>query len=131
MPVILPITLSAAGAAAILNIWLAVRIGMVRRARHIWMGDGGDTALVARMRAQANFIEYTPITLILVGAIELARPGSPWLLGTVGLFMLGRIAHGLGMDGGRLMPLRMIGALTTMAVLIGLAIWGVSIAADA
>jgi uncharacterized membrane protein YecN with MAPEG domain len=72
---------------------------MVRRARHIWMGDGGDTALVARMRAQANFIEYTPITLILVGAIELARPGSPWLLGTAAIYLLGRIAHGWAWTG--------------------------------
>jgi hypothetical protein len=31
MPIVLPITLAAAGAAAILNIWLMVRVGMVRR----------------------------------------------------------------------------------------------------
>jgi len=131
MPIILPITLASAGAAAILNIWLMIRIGMVRRATKIFMGDGGNPALIGRMRAQANFIESAPIVLILAGAVELARPGSVWLLGAMGIYLLGRVAHGVGMDGGKLIKLRMIGTMTTMTVLLGLAIWAVSIAADA
>lgn len=131
MPTVLPIALAAAGAAAILNIWLSIRIGMIRREKKIWMGDGGDPALVARMRAQANFIENAPLALLLIAGIELARPGSPWLYGLATAFILGRVAHGIGMDGGRFMPLRMVGAISTMAILIALAVWGISIAADA
>lgn len=131
MPVILPITLASAGAAAILNFWLMIRIGMIRRATKIFMGDGGNPALLARMRAQANFIESAPIVLILCGGIELARPGSVWLLGAMAIYLLGRVAHGIGMDGGPLIRFRMIGTLTTMLALIGLAVWAVSIAADA
>lgn len=131
MPIILPITLASAGAAAILNIWLMIRIGMVRRATGIHLGDGGNPALIGRMRAQANFIESAPIVLILAGAVELARPGSVWLLGAMGIYLLGRVAHGVGMDGGKLIKLRMIGTMTTMTVLLGLAVWAVSIAADA
>lgn len=131
MPMVLPITLASAGAAAILNIWLMVRIGMVRRATKVFLGDGGQPALVARMRAQANFIESAPIVLILAGGIELARPGSPWLLGAMAVYLLGRVAHGVGMDGGALIKLRLIGTMTTMLTLLGLAIWAISIAADA
>jgi uncharacterized membrane protein YecN with MAPEG domain len=44
------------------------------------------------MRAQANFIESAPIVLVLSGLVELARPGSPFLLGAVGIYLLGRVA---------------------------------------
>ena len=131
MPIVLPITLASAGAAAILNIWLMVRIGMIRREAKISLGDGGHPFLIARMRAQANFIESAPIVLILAGAVELARPGSPFLLGAMAIYLLGRVAHGVGMDGGPLMKLRSVGTLTTMLTLLGLAVWAISIAADA
>lgn len=131
MPIVLPITLAAAGAAAILNIWLMVRVGMVRREARISLGDGGHPALIARMRAHANFIESAPIVLVLSGAVELARPGSPFLLGAMAIYLLGRVGHGVGMDGGKLGRLRMVGTFTTMLTLLGLAIWAISIAADA
>ena len=69
---ILPITLTIAGAAALLNIWLGPRVGQMRLAHKVSIGDGGNEALIARMRAQANFVEYTPFVLILLGLIELA-----------------------------------------------------------
>lgn len=127
---ILPITLCAAAAAAAINIWLSIRIGMIRSSRKISIGDGGDMTLIARMRAQANFIENTPIVLVLIAAIELARSGNPFLLGTAAIYLLGRIAHGIGMDGGTLGFLRGIGTLTTMAAQLGLGVWAVSIALD-
>jgi uncharacterized membrane protein YecN with MAPEG domain len=74
---ILPVTLSTAAAAALLNIWLTIRVGMVRRATGISVGDGGNEALIRRMRAQLNFIENAPVVLVMVGGIELARAGNP------------------------------------------------------
>lgn len=127
---ILPITLCATAAAAAINIWLSIRIGMIRSARKISIGDGGDMDLIARMRAQANFIENTAIVLILIAAIELARTGNPFLLGAAGVYMLGRVAHGIGMDGGPLGFLRSLGTLITMLAQLGLGIWAVSIALD-
>lgn len=127
---ILPITLCAAAAAAAINIWLSIRIGMIRSSRKISIGHGGEIDLIARMRAQANFIENTPIVLILIAAIELARTGNPFLLGATGVYMLGRVAHGIGMDGGPLGFLRSIGTLITMVAQLGLGVWAVSIALD-
>ncbi|MDP3551713.1 MAG: MAPEG family protein [Novosphingobium sp.] len=128
--IILPITLCAAAAAAAINIWLSIRIGMLRTSKKISIGDGGDMDLIARMRAQANFIENTPIMLVLIAVIELARTGNIYLMGVAGAFMLGRVAHGVGMDGGPLMPLRGVGTLVTMLSQLGLAVWAVSIALD-
>jgi uncharacterized membrane protein YecN with MAPEG domain len=129
MPVILPITLTAAASAAIINIWLSVRIGRMRTVHKVFVGDGGVEPLSRRMRAQLNFVENTAFVLILVAAIELAGKGHQWLTWVVMAYMLARIAHGVGMDGGRLGRGRMIGTLITMLTQIGLAIVAVLIAA--
>ena len=126
----LPIALASAAAAAFTNIWLSVRIGMVRTAKKISVGDGGDEDLIRRMRAQANFIENAPIVLVLIAVIELSRPGNVWLAGVAALFVAGRIAHGVGMDGGVFKTGRMIGTLITMLTLLGLAVWAGTIALD-
>jgi uncharacterized membrane protein YecN with MAPEG domain len=126
----LPISLAAAGAAALTNIWLSFRIGMVRSAKKISIGDGGDEALIRRMRAQANFVENTPIVLILIAVIELSRPANLWLAGVAVLYTLGRVAHGVGMDGGVFKTGRMVGTLITMLSLLGLAVWAGTIAID-
>lgn len=118
---ILPITLTAAGAAGLINIWLAMRCGRVRTSQKISIGDGGNEALVAAMRAQANFVEYTPFVLVLLAVIELAWGSPLWLWIVSGVYLLGRVGHGLGMTG-TFKSGRMIGTLTTMLVLLGLAI---------
>ena len=125
---ILPITLTVAAAAAIVNIWLAVRIVGIRVKQNILVGDGENPVLQARMRAQANFVEYAPFILILIAAIELAD-GSTLLLWVLGvIFIVARLAHGLGMSIARSNPLRAGGALGTWIVLIVLAGWAVLIA---
>ena len=115
---ILPITLSAAGAAAIINIWLAMRCGQTRTKEKISMGDGGNEALISRMRAHANFVEYTPFFLILLALIEMAKGSSTWLWVVSGLFIIGRLAHAFGMDGWK--PGRPVGTIITMLSLLGL-----------
>eukprot|EP01035_Chromulina_nebulosa_P008312 gene8313-11268_t len=69
--IMLPVTLMAAGGSALIAFWLALRTGGARRAAKVSIGDGGDMTLIARMRAQANFTEYTPFIVILIGLIEL------------------------------------------------------------
>ena len=62
------------------------------------------------MRAHSNYIESAPFVLVLVGTIELASTTSPvwlWLVG--GLYLLGRVAHGVGMDDGKFGKGRMVG----------------------
>jgi uncharacterized protein len=128
MPMILPTTLALAAAAAFINFWLMVRIGQIRHATGIHVGDGGNEALGRRMRAQSNFIENTPIALILIALVELSGKGSWWLSIVGAVFMLGRVAHGLGMDGGRFKAGRAFGALTAVVIQLGLGAFALVIA---
>jgi hypothetical protein len=126
---ILPITLTIAGAAAILNLWLGWRVGQVRIANKVSMGDDGNPAVIARMRAHANFVEYTPFVLILIALIELADGTSMWLWAVSALYLLGRIAHGFGMDvqPPARSPLRGAGILVTMLVLLVLGVYAIAL----
>nr|WP_298929084.1 MAPEG family protein [uncultured Erythrobacter sp.] len=126
---LLPVTLAAAAAAAILNIWLMVRVGRIRNATKVFVGDDGNENVIRRMRAHSNFIESAPFVLILIAAIELSGKGDPWLAYVAALFILGRIAHGFGMDGGSFSKGRMIGTIISMLTLLGLAVVAVLIGA--
>jgi len=121
----LPVALATTGAAAILNLWLGWRVGQIRRAEQISVGDGGNPRLIARMRAQLNFAEYAPIILILIALIELARGSLAWLWAVSALFILGRILHAFGMDGWY--PGRRIGTGITFALLLGLGVYAATI----
>jgi len=117
------ITLTAAGVAAILNCWIAWRVVQLRRSRQVSVGDGGDQAVVCRMRAHANFTEFTPFVLILIAVIEYSTGTSLWLWAVMAIYMLGRIAHAYGMDGWALG--RSAGAIITLLVLLGLGIYAI------
>ena len=125
---ILPVTLTSAAAAAIINIWLSVRVGQMRVKHKVSIGDDAGGPLTARMRAQLNFVENTAFVLILIAAIELAGKGGQWLAWVSMAYMLGRIAHGVGMDGGALGKGRSVGTAITMLTQLGLAVVAVLIA---
>ncbi|MGL4313924.1 MAG: MAPEG family protein [Sphingomonas sp.] len=125
MTVHLPIALTSAGAAAIINFWIALRVGRMRGAAKVSIGDGGNPQLIARMRAHANFIEYTPVVLILIALIEFSVGSALWLSIASGLFLLGRVAHPLGMDG--LPRARQFGTITAMLALIGLGLYAATL----
>ncbi len=118
--IILPITLTAAGGAALINLWLAIRCGQVRTKYKINMGDGGNEMMIAAMRAQSNHVEFTPFVLILLGLVELAWGSPMWLWIGSGAYLLARVLHGLGMTG-TFKQGRGIGIVVTMLVTLGLA----------
>ena len=124
----LPIMLTFAAACALLNLWLAIRCVRLRAKDKVLHGDGGSGLLARRMRAQANFIEYTPIVLILFALVELAVGGSLWLSIAALVYVLARVAHGFGMDADKPTAWRAAGALVTWLMLVGLAITALTIA---
>jgi uncharacterized membrane protein YecN with MAPEG domain len=126
---VLPVTLAAAAAAAVLNIWLGIRIGSLRTALKISVGDGGSEPLQRRMRAQLNYVENTGFVLVLIAAIELAGKGSWWLAYVAAVYFLARVAHGFGMDGGKAGPGRMVGTILTLLIQLGLAVVAALVAA--
>ena len=125
---ILPITLTIAGAAAILHVWLSMRVSRLRRPLKVNIGDGGHEVLARRIRAHGNFAENVPIMLVLIGFIELATGGNLWLWGAAILFIIARIAHAFGMDrpGGN--ALRVGGIAISWMVLLGLGIYAILLA---
>jgi uncharacterized protein len=118
---LLPTTLCLSAAALIVNFWLGFRVAKLRHAMGVSIGDGGHEAILRRMRAQANFIENVPLTLILIAAVELAGKGGAWLAPAGAVFMLGRIAHAIGMDGA-FKAGRPIGMLTSLLLQLALAV---------
>ena len=126
---ILQTTLCLTAAALVINFWLSMRCGKVRSAEKISVGDGGNDLLARRMRAQLNFIEQTPITLIGIGLIEMAGKGGQWLAPLGALFLLGRVCHGIGMDG-TFKAGRGIGMLTGMVLQLTLVVVAVGTALD-
>src|ERR1043165_5320228 len=123
-PTVLPITLTVAAAAAVLHIWLAARVSQLRARHKVSIGDGGNEALIRRMRAHANYGENMPVVLILLALLELGG-GDPRLLwGAAIIFVLSRICHAFGMDGGapsRLRAVGMIGSTLALVILAGYA----------
>lgn len=125
--VMLPITLTMAGAAALLNIWLGLRISLLRRRHSVSIGHGGQSPIETRMRAHSNFIEYTPFFLILLALVELARGSQQWLWLIAILFILSRILHAFGMDrpGGN--KVRIAGIGLTWIILVILAAYALAL----
>jgi uncharacterized membrane protein YecN with MAPEG domain len=118
-----PITLLTAAAAVAVNIWLGARVVRSRREHKVKIGDGGNEAVLRRMRAQANFIENTPFFLILLGGLELSGGNRLALGALAAAFILARIAHPIGMDGPHLFRWRMVGMMTTVFAIVALSLW--------
>lgn len=128
---LLPITLTMAGAAAFIHIWLAFRCSRIRMHEKIAMGDGGNPDLLRRMRAHSNFAENTPLFLILLGLNELGSGSAQWLWVAGILFIVARISHAIGMDRSPTSPFRAIGMLVTLLVLAALAIAAIMLSYEA
>jgi uncharacterized protein len=117
----LAITLTMAAAAAFVHIWHLYRCGSVRMKKGILHGDGGDTLMHRRMRAHSNYIENTPIFLMLLALVEYHTGAETWLWVVGYAFIIGRILHAIGMDkDGENFP-RMAGVLLAALPILGLA----------
>lgn len=118
----LPVALTIAGAAALLNLWLGLRVSLLRRRHGVALGSGGNSAIEARMRAHANFTEYAPMFLILLLLVELAGAAPGWLWAAGILFVLARLLHPFGMDRPGANAFRAVGIVGTWAAMLGLAV---------
>ncbi len=125
--VTLPITLTIAAAAALINIWLASRVTQVRFRDKVALGDAGNQRMVARMRAHSNFVEYTPFFLILLALVELAEGSQGWLWAVAILFIVARLAHPFGMDRPAPNLLRIASIMATWLLLVGLASYAIAL----
>ena len=88
---------------AFILIKLSINVILERRKNKVSFGDDGNRALMRRIRAQGNFIEYTPIFLISLIGIEWIgyEKNIPYYLIYVHIlgiiFILGRIFHAISL----------------------------------
>jgi len=96
----LPVTSMVAAGAAIALIALSISVSLRRMKAGVRLGFGDDATLMRRIRAQGNFTEYVPLTLVLLGLAEY-RDASTVLLWTIaGLLVVGRFLHFIGITTG-------------------------------
>ena len=86
--------------AGLLALWfVALSVRVVQRRGHgISLGDGGDNILLRRIRGHANFAEYVPLILLMMGFLELSRFNG-WLLHGIGItLVVARLLHGYALS---------------------------------
>lgn len=91
----LPITTLLAGIMGLLFVVLSVRVIQARQSTSVALGDGGDKLLTRRMRGHANFCEYAPIGIVLLGLLEYQQSNPLLLIGCALLLAIARIFHGI------------------------------------
>src|SRR5215472_11756606 len=123
---LLPITLATAGALGLIGMILALRVTMGRSKHNVIMGDGGNSDMIVRMRTHANFAEYVPLLLVLLGLLEFGGANRTALMVGAAVLVVARISHAIGMGGP--LALRVGGAMTTYILLAAGSIYGLKLA---
>jgi uncharacterized membrane protein YecN with MAPEG domain len=101
--------------------YLSMNVIKMRRFHKVSMGDGGVELLQLAISAQLNAVEYIPIGLILLFALEM-NSSNILLVHVLGLaFITGRLVHARGMLTNKMKP-RVIGMHITFYTLIAMAI---------
>ena len=110
-----------ASLAAFLMVWLSLKVIKIRRSNKISIGDGGIDDLTIAIAAQSNAVEYIPISLLLLFALEYNQANmlAIHLLGTA--LIIGRIVHARGLLSSNLKQ-RVLGMQITIYTLLALAI---------
>lgn len=110
-----------ASISALLVTWLSMNVIKKRNEFRVSIGDGDNEVLATAMAAQSNAIEYIPLALLLLFALEYNH-GHLLLVHGLGVALIaGRIVHARGILGGQLKT-RVLGMQITLYTLIGLAI---------
>src|SRR3979409_1659845 len=86
-----------AGVLALLFLVLSWRVVEFRQ-RGIPLGDGGDPAMLRRIRGHGNFAEYVPLILVMMGFLEIGRT-SFYVVHALGIGLLAsRLLHGYALS---------------------------------
>ncbi len=126
------ITAATAVILAVLQMWLMLYTARGRGKYQAGLGDGGNPALLQRIRMHGNLAENAPLFLILLMLTEWTGQWGavvPWIaLG----FVLVRLSHAIGLAiSAGVTPFRFAGVVGTIAADLGLtALLAVSLSRD-
>jgi uncharacterized membrane protein YecN with MAPEG domain len=114
-----------AGLLGIILLVLSIRVVAVVRAKgKILYGDGGDPDFATVVRGQANFIEYVPLTLILIAFAEAGGTSASWIHVMGIALVVGRIMHPFGLTNKPgIDPLRFVGINLTWLTLLAASVF--------
>ena len=121
---------TAIGVLTIVHAWSVVK---ARWDHDVRLGDGGIEALELKIRVFGNFIEYAPLGLVFLIALEIVQ-APIWFVHLCGAsLLLGRILHATGLGRTRERSFgRYWGTVLTWASLlvasIGVMVWGAGFA---
>src|SRR4029453_11488229 len=94
----MPVFFVCAGLLGLLAVSLTVSVGRLRMQKKIYLGDGGDPAMLAAIRAHGNFMEYVPLCLLLIYIVSDFY--SFWYVAVLSLvLLLSRVLHAGGLLG--------------------------------
>ena len=123
----LPITGAVAAICALLLLFMAIQTVRQRLRLKVAFGDGGDAKLISASRSHGNLAEHAPIVIVMLGLLELSHASHNWLAAIAVMFVVGRVAHIIGLhtpsEPGKAPIGRQIGVVTTLLTLGGLAAW--------
>ncbi len=95
---VLPVhTMQYAAILALIFVALSLWVSMGRAKMRVHHGDGGNVALNRRIRTHANFAEYVPFALLLIGLGEMAGVGGTTVQALLAVLVVARLAHPFGM----------------------------------
>lgn len=94
----LPITSFFAGILGLMLGFLSARVSRVRFKKNVALGIGSDKELERAVRAQANFVEYTPFFLILFALLEIRELDNLVLITAGIVYVFARISHAYGIS---------------------------------
>jgi uncharacterized protein len=86
-----------AGLLALVYLGLSGWVVASRVSGNVLLGDAGDDTMLRRVRVHANFSEYVPLVLILVGLLEAGGAAHGLVQGLLIALLVGRILHPIGM----------------------------------
>jgi uncharacterized membrane protein YecN with MAPEG domain len=130
----LPITLLFVGIMAIFALVLSFRAGSFRGKTGVSVlyGEPANMELAERVRVHQNFLEYVPMLLILMGAIELAGGSATFLYAIGAALVVARIAHAVGLKHDNMGHIgRLIGAGGTALITLVAAVYALWMAVPA
>jgi uncharacterized protein len=111
---------------ALLYAMLGLQVSRLRRGNRVLFGDGDNRQLRSAIRAHANFAEYVPITVLMIALLEMSGTPAPRIHWLMGLLLIARLLHPLGMYVGprtlQFQIFRVGGISLTVLVLVAAAI---------
>ena len=86
-----------AGILALVFFVLSIRV-IKMRGTGISLGDGGNPVMLRRIRGHANFAEYVPLILLMMGFLEVSHFPAYLLHGLGVVLVVGRLLHGFALS---------------------------------